>query len=251
MTDSEVELAKLAVSILGLGGTLVAAIIAVRTFLRTEQWKRAEFLAREMKEFFANRRVQNALTLIDWGSRGVPLLDESAADKGRVHVTRELQVHALLPHTLLNEGVGSDVAQTSADTASSVTRYTPAESAIRDSYDAFLDGLERFSSYVQTGLIDVAELRPYLEYWIDDIHAPAKDEEDAAWSAALLTYIHFYRFAGVQWLFRTFNRSIDPSQATYHGFLTKMRDQTLAAKLAAAVGIVYSKTPANFHKNNP
>ena len=158
-------------------------------------------------------------------------------------MTRELQVHALLPHTLLNEGVGSDVERTSEGTASSATRYTPAEAAIRDCYDAFLDGLERFSSYVHTGLIDAADLRPYLGYWIDDIHAPAKDEEDAAWSAALLTYIHFYRFSEVQWLFGAFNRSIDPSQATYKTFLTQMKDQTLAAKLAAAVDIAYSSPP--------
>ena len=77
-------------------------------------------------------------------------------------------------------------------------RYTPPETAIRDCFDAFLDGLERFSSYVQTGLISVSQLRPYLEYWIDDIHEIAKDDDDAAWPAALLAYIEFYRFRGVQ-----------------------------------------------------
>ena len=57
MTDPQIEIAKLVVSIIGLGGTLVAATLALRTFQRNEAWKRAEFLAREMKEFFANERV--------------------------------------------------------------------------------------------------------------------------------------------------------------------------------------------------
>ena len=95
-------------------------------------WKRAEFLAKEMKEFFDNARVQNAPLLIDWGTRWIRLLDDSESNRGNVVVTRQFQ------------------------------RYTPAEAAIRDCYDAFLDGLERFSSYVQTGLINVRQLRPYL-----------------------------------------------------------------------------------------
>jgi hypothetical protein len=250
MTNLHLELAKLAVSILALGGTLVAAVIAIRTYLRTEKWKRAEFLAGEMKEFLADRRVQNALLMIDWGTRRIRLLDEGTEDQGSVLVTRRLQIHALLPHTLINPRQGSDAEQSSESvdaeqssdiTESPIPRYTPAEAAIRDCYDALLDGLERFSSYVQTGLVDVAELRPYLEYWIDDIHAPTKDPDDAAWTAALLTYIDFYRFRGVQSLFRAFGRSIDPPESAFTGFLEQMEDQGLAESLAKAVEIKYRR----------
>jgi hypothetical protein len=238
MGNASVEIAKLIVSTLALAGTFLAAGIALRSFLRGEHWKRAEFLAREMKEFFDGSRVQNALLLIDWGTRRIQLLDDNADDHGRVKVTRQLQVRALLPHTLLS-GAVSDPEQVG-DADSSMRRYTPAEAAIRDCYDAFLDGLERFSSYTQTGLISVKQLRPYLQYWIDDVHTQATDEEDAAWSAALLTYIAFYRFHGVQWLFRAFDRSIDPSGSTFVGFLTTMRDQQLAERLAAAAGAKYT-----------
>src|SRR5262245_27774775 len=101
MTDHQIEISKLVVSTIGLVGTFVAAVVAVRTYIRTERWKKAEFLAREMKEFFEKDRVQNALTLIDWGARYVSLLDESAGDNGGVLVTRQVQLRALLPHTLL------------------------------------------------------------------------------------------------------------------------------------------------------
>jgi hypothetical protein len=234
--DRDLESAKLIVAILGLGATFVAGFVGFRTFLRTEKWKRAEFLAREMKEFFGARGVQNALLLIDWGARDVPLFDPAASHGGRVHVTRRLQVFALRPHTLLDDAVGSDLVQGAGDTGPSEARYTPEEAAIRDCYDAFLDGLERLSSYVQTGLVDVADLRPYLNYWVNDIHAPARDGEDAAWAAAFLTYIHFYKFAGVQWLFRAFGKSIDPAEAAYRGFLAGMDDQALADQLNDAAG---------------
>jgi hypothetical protein len=235
MTNHELEIAKLVVSIVGLGGTIGAAVVAIRTFRRNEKWKRAEFLAREMKEFFDDSRVQTALLLIDWGSRQMALLDENADDHGRVRVTRILQVHALLPHILVNERAGSDLEPGEQTGDPIMRRFTPAEAAIRDCYDAFLDGLERFSSYLQTGLVDTEELRPYLDYWIDDIHAPAKDNDDAAWSAALLTYIDFYRFRGVQSLFRAFDRNIDPTGESFRGFLAQMTDRALALQLANVV----------------
>jgi len=237
MANSGIEVAKLIVSFFGLGGTLVAAIIAVRTFRRTEKWKRAEFLAREMKEFFDNPRVRTALTLIDWSSRNVPLLDQSAPE----FVTREDQCRALVPHVLPNEPVVSDIERSSKDIGSSKVPFSIKEAAIRDCFDAFLDGLERFSNYVQTGLVDISALRPYLGYWIDDIYSytPDMDEADAEWSAILLTYIQFYNYSGVQWLFEAFNQSIDPSKARYKEFLTRMRDKGLAGKLEEAAKIRY------------
>jgi hypothetical protein len=235
MTDHQIEIAKLVVSVVGLGGTLGAAILALRTFQRNEAWKRAEFLAREMKEFLANERVQKALLLIDWGSRRIRLLDGPSPDHGWVRVTRSLQVRALLPHTLLNAKLGSDVETDQTSPGQIMRRYSPEEAAIRDCYDAFLDGLERFASYVKTGLIDVGELRPYLAYWIDDIHAPTKDADDAAWCAALLTYIEFYRFQGVQWLFYAFHRDIAPDSESFRSFVARMADRTLAAKFIETV----------------
>ena len=235
MTDHQVEIVKLLVSIAALGGTIGAAIVAIRTFRRNETWKRAEFLSREMKEFFDNERVQKALLLIDWGTRRIRLLDENADDHGWVRVTRGVQVRALLPHTLVNAQAGSDLEPGQEGADPGMRRYSSAEAAIRDCYDAFLDGLERFASYIHTGLIDVDQLRPYLDYWIDDIHAPAKDDDDAAWSAALLTYIDFYRFQGVQELFLAFDRSIDPRAESFQGFIRQMADRTLAAKLVEVV----------------
>lgn len=220
----------IAISLATLGG-----FMSINTYRRTEQWKRAEFLAKEMKEFFDNERVQIALTLIDWGSRYVQLLDDDAEKKGRVLVTRQMQVRALLPHTL--KPLTSDSLVFCADgkhVDDELRRYSPAEAAIRDCYDSFLNGIETLSSYVKTDLISLDNLRPYIEYWIDDIHAPTKIEEDAAWSMALATYISVYRFKGVQWLFNEFDRSISPNSTSFKSFLSIMADKELAVKLNEA-----------------
>src|SRR6202011_5413637 len=176
--------------------------------------------------------VKTALILIDWGARHVKLLDDGSEQSGRVLVTRQMQVRALLPHSLRNLASDPILFHVNAEGSDDTLRqYTPAEAVIRDCYDAFLDGLEAFSNYVRTGLISIDSLRPYLQYWIDDIHAEAKDADEAAWSAALATYITFYRFEGVLWLFEKFGRNIGPSSASYKSFIANMADQELAQGL--------------------
>ena len=236
MPNNDLELAKLVVSMVGLGGTLVAAMVAWSTFLRNERWKRAEYLSREMKAFFDDRKVQNTLTLIDWGARTVTLLGTDSPNAGRVPVTRHEQVYALLPHTLVGASTGSEL-QHMPDDRESSTRYSPEQAAIRDCYDAFLDGLERFSHAVQNKLLNVTELAPYLRYWIEAVQSPAKDGDDAAWAAVVLTYIQYYRFTGVQWLFNAFGRNIDPSGNAYRTLLSKMQDHDMAVKLAKEIGV--------------
>jgi hypothetical protein len=248
LTDHVLELSKFYFSTIGLALSLVGGILALQSFRRNERWKKAEFLAQEMKEFFADRRSQQAMLLIDWGVRRVQLFPAEDKDSGKVVVTREMQIRALRPHTFLQPN--TDIQMTVGDTYSDAETdkgmsvrgregFSPAEAAIRDCYDGFLDGLERLSSYVKTGLVEISALRPYIGYWIDDIHAPTQNKLDAAWSASLLTYISFYRFEEVLWLFEAFGRDIRPSSPAYLGFLKEMADPNLAMKLSQSVGGTY------------
>jgi len=238
MQPATIEHLKSLVTIAGTIGSVIVFSIGVSTYLRTEKWKRAEFLANEMKEFFANSRVQKTLFLIDWGSRELQLIEERPPADGRVVVTRNMQTMALRPHTML-ERTGSDPEVFTVEDGVTTVGFTQAEAAIRDCYDAFLDGLERLASYVETGLTEVRSLRPYIGYWIDDISSPTENADDAAWCAALLTYISFYRFDGVLNLFDAFGKGIRPSSSTYRSFLERMEDQRLASQLAAAVKCDY------------
>jgi hypothetical protein len=201
------------------------ALVAWRTFLRTERWKQAEFLAREMKEFFGDERVARALQMVDWGLRRIRLLEEFAPNGGFVIVDRALQVRALKPHVLLVQG--SDEV--------GVGRFTIEEASIRDHYDAFLDGLERLGNFLQTKLVTVEMLTPYIGYWIEDIQSESANAADAAWTAALLTYIDFYRFRAVQSLFEAFGKPIDPWSLAYRRSLEAMEDRTLADGLRRSV----------------
>lgn len=220
---------------LALLGAAVAFAVGLFQYRRAQAWKKAEFLAGEMKDFFENLRVQRALLLIDWGVREIDLLENQPDGHNCVRVTREIQTSALRPHILLG-GAGSDP---EIFTLNGKAGFDRGEAAIRDCYDAFLDGLERFASYAKSGLIDASSLRPYIGYWIEDIASPTEDLDDAAWCAALLTYVAFYRFNDVLWLFDAFGMNIRPSSSIYLAFLRRMTNQDLASKLAKTVKCDY------------
>lgn len=224
------------VKIAGAVGSFVVFCIAVSTYYRTERWKRAEFLAHEMKEFFATTGVQRAMLLIDWSERRIRLLENVPDGEAVIPVDRAMQVRGLRPHILVTGNDADLDSMVVNDNAKSV-RFTQPEAAIRDSYDAFLDGLERFGSYLQTGLADVPSLRPYIGYWIDDITEPTNSPDDAAWNATLLTYISYYRFSGVTTLFKKFGKDITPQSELYRSFLATMADQEFAKALARSVSV--------------
>jgi len=224
--------------ILALLGAIIAFGVGLLQYWKAQRWKRAEFLADEMKDFFATPRVQRSLLLIDWGSRDIQLLEDRPADESWVIVTRQMQTMGLRPHILLDR-TGSDPETFTVDEGASGEGFTESQAGIRDCYDTSLAGLERFASYAKAGLIDVSSLRPYIGYWVDDISSSTENPDDAAWCAALLTYVSFYRFDDVLWLFDAFGSSIRPSSPTYHSFLRLMADQKLARQLAEAVKCKY------------
>jgi len=228
-TPRAVDLADLGLKILGLGGAVVAFLIGLRQYKRSEQWKRAEFVANELKEFNANPGVGLAMSMIDWGSRTLPLFTaRDFNNRTRVLVTRQIQCRALLPHTVVEPLKGSDVE------ASGEGAFSKEESAIRDSYDSFLDGLERMGSWVSSGLVGPDELDPYIGYWIRDIAAPTDDPEDAAWNACLFMYIDTYGYEKVRELFLHFGYDITPEGALYRRFVEGIRDVQLRDFLQVA-----------------
>jgi len=223
----------------GLIGTVIALVFAFVQYRKADQWKRAEFLAKEMKDFFDDPDVKNVVLMIDWASRRVNLLQIDDKNPNQYPmVTRKLQVSALRPHTLLTSDGGSDSqGDNKSEYSASVdwmSKFSTEEAKIRDSYDRFLDYLERFASYLQSKLVSVRELDPYLRYWIEDIASYTENPDDAVWTCALMTYIEFYGFSKVQDLFQRYGHNISRSGELFAKQLKVMTDQELAKKLRDA-----------------
>jgi hypothetical protein len=203
--------------ILGVSG----AIVAWRSFRRAEDWKQAEFLASQIKQLFDDPQVKNALLMIDWGTRPIRLLDPSGPKGGEVMVTRELQVQALRPHEIVDRREAGD------------RRFGPEGEAIRDCYDALLNGLERLNAQIDNKLMTRQKLWPYLCYWIEDIHNSIMNPGDHLWAWMMITYIGYYRYSGVLSLLATFGGPIDHDSPLYKGLLNtkEVKDSPLVQQI--------------------
>jgi len=237
--EFELKRNEFRISLVSLCGTGVALVFGFWQYRKADKWKRAEFLATEMKEFFDDGDIKNALIMIDWAPRRINLFSlESQNSKDYPKVTRQLQVTALRPHKLLALNLDfdskTDVAEAEPASGNKKSYFSPEEARIRDIYDRFLDYLERFSSYLQSGLVSKKELDPYLRYWIDDIAAYTADPEEAGWTCAILAYIEFYHFESVQYLFHEYGYDITTFGELFKKQSEVILDEDLARKLREA-----------------
>jgi hypothetical protein len=225
------EHSKFVVSIIGLLGAAIAFVVGLNQYRRAQEWKRAEFLANEIKELLADRKATNALTMIDWGARRIRLDPEGQPTV----VTYAMQSKALLPHTFVELSAGAPIesSESSIDEAT-LGKFSPDEALIRDCYDALLDRLDRLGSYLETGLLLPSEMRPYLRYYIDDLAAQAGNPTQALWNVTLFTYVHVYHFSGIPTLFKKFGHDISPDGSIFQGFVNEVDNahQELARDLA-------------------
>lgn len=168
-------------------GAAIAFTIGLIQYRRAQQWKRAEWVAQEMKGLFGDPLVQAALMMVDWGATNVVLYPERPEDSRSIWLTDADIAEAMRPHEDRQDGFSAD------------------EARIRASFDRFLDGVERFHSYMDTGLVTADDLRPYLKYWAGHVcrhHDP--DVENRL--VQLRRYMDRYGFAGSLALFKAISR---------------------------------------------
>jgi hypothetical protein len=160
------------------GATLAFAVGLVQ-YRRAQHWKRAEWVAQEMKGLFGDPVVQAAFLMMDWGSRRIPLYPDRREETDRyVRLTNEVVADALMLHDHRPEG------------------FSDLEADIRAAFDRALDGLERFHSYVDTGLVELSDLRPYLKYWAVSLCRPRAPRPDRHRLVRLVAYMKRYGYEG-------------------------------------------------------
>lgn len=239
--DEWAEIAKIVISILGFGGTVITLNRAYQQYRRSDQWKRGEFIAKEMRELESNLSIKNALHMVDWGSRRINLfLKPIPTEQDYVKITREDQWRALLPHNIKEDfkSISKDPVTMAINGKSVRGTYTPVEAKIRDSYDDLLVNFERFSNFLNSGLIKPDEIKPYLRYWVESI-AKKEDKfsEDSEWRYVLIAYIKFYGYEGVISLFNKIGRNIDTEGEYFHKLedLVKAKNSDLVQKVQEAL----------------
>ena len=160
-------------------GAAIAFIVGLAQYRRAQHWKRVEWVAQEMKGLFGDPIVQAALLMFDWGSRRIPLYPDRKEDSDRyVSMTNEVVANALMIHDDRPDG------------------FSQLEADIRAAFDKALDGFERFHSYVDTGLVELSDLRPYLKYWAVNLCRPRHPRPNEHRLVRLTAYMNRYGYEG-------------------------------------------------------
>lgn len=181
--------------------TFLVILGGLYQYWSAQQWKRAEWVAGETQAFFSDPKVMNALYMLDWNARRLPLLLDAPESK---------QTYFEYGADLLDTALYSR-STIPLDPQTKMERsFTEEELAIRDSFDRMLSRLERFEIFVRQGLVSFADLRPYIEYWIELIGDADFGRKPKATIKRLWSYINDYGFDGVQSLCRRFGYDIVP-----------------------------------------
>ena len=160
-------------------GAAVAFFVGLAQYRKAQQWRRAEWVAQEMKSLFDDQLVQAAFLMIDWGSRRIPLYPLREKDEDRyILLTNEAVATALMDHHDRRDG------------------FTTVEADIRVAFDRALDGLERFHSYVSTRLVQRKDLAPYLRYWALTLYDPQSPRSPEHRVSRLVQYMGLYGYEG-------------------------------------------------------
>ena len=175
-----------------IGGALVVFIIGLWQYTRAQKWKRREFIAAQIKDFEADKDIQLVMIILDWTDRKLYFPSVSGGNSIEVRVDDQLLCSALLPHE-------------------AASRYSADEVMIRDRIDRFLEMLVRLDNFVEARLINVAELRPYVGYWIRLISGNMPGWHTPEVFVLLLNYIQRYGFDGAQRLITRFGYDAVPS----------------------------------------
>ena len=155
-------------------------------YCKAEKWKRAEFVMKEIREFESLSGVKKALLMLKWTGRPISLI----ADKEPIAVTTTMMAEAFC------------IDQTETITQESVLYEERA--CYSRCFDGPPDGLQRFESFVQAGLVRKGEIAPYLSHCVELLAKPDQDHDRATFQRNFFAYLVRWRYTGVQSLIHSF-----------------------------------------------
>lgn len=175
--DDTIKILTITLAFLGL-------LKALFEYTKAQKWKKAEFLAKEMKEFFADVDVKNATLMLDWNE---------------IEIHTNCDQHFLFTDNLLKEALKHHKERT-----------FPGELAtVRQIFDNFLFKLGMFQSYIESNLVSKKDLEPYLKYWIEIIADPQKMRKNDEDIKQLWKFINNYEYEAIVKLFKNFGYNIE------------------------------------------
>lgn len=168
-----------------IGGVLglITFGIGVYQYAVSQKWKRAEFVAEQIKEFEADPEIKNILLALDWNNRSLKFSD---APEECFMANDVLLINAL----------------------SVKNNFELSERLLRDAFSELLDRLERFEAYIQAGLVSQEEFQPYLDYWLNILGNRESGRKPAEFYDALGSFLTAYSYQRARNLLARFGHTL-------------------------------------------
>jgi len=157
-------------------GAVVAYLVGLRQYRKSQNWQKATFLAAIITEFETNPKILAVKCMLDW-------------DDGKI------QIPPNLTFDFENETFCSALR---APLEGEEVTFPFPEDEIRDALDAFFDFFEKVESYWSIGLLKFRDLQ-YFYYWFEGLRSMDK-WKSVECKNALERYLQTYRFFGVKGL---------------------------------------------------
>ena len=155
--------------------SLSLLIKGIYEYTQAQKWKKAEFVSKEIKEFYNDFDIKRAMVLLDWNSTELDLRANEIEGKSKFYFTDDLIISAL---------------QTHKDSA----EFTAKEAVIKSVFDSLFDKLTMFDNYIETGLISIKDIKPYLIYWIKILADNQNDRKPKDVRSQIWKYIDEYGY---------------------------------------------------------
>jgi hypothetical protein len=160
---------------------------------KEQKWKRAEFAAREMKEFRSDPIVQKVMMMLDWDNRDIQLSED-------VKLKLEDDIDSELCKSLRATRKGD---------------FLDHQTLIRDYFDVFFDYLGRFEASIESGLLDKSDFEPYLKYWLNIIGNKNSNKRSPEFYRNIWEYIEYFDYKNVQSFMARYKYDIKPKSFTH------------------------------------
>jgi len=170
--ESGLKIGAFAISILLL-------IKGIYEYTKSQKWKKAEFVSKEVKEFYNDFDIKRALILLDWNSNELDLKPNEIEGSVKFYFTDKLILSSLQTH---RESSG----------------FSNEEVVIKNVFDSLFDKLTMFNNYIETGLIKIKDIKPYLIYYIQILADTKNDRKSEKVRIQIWKYINEYGYDKVK-----------------------------------------------------
>ena len=172
-----------------------AAERAVSQAAEQQNWKKAEFLANQVRDFFSDQTVEKVVYVLDWDLRKIRLTDDpnevvvlALHDEGGLALVKN---ETALCNEYLKKNRVVIIARSLREHDG--RPFTELEMLVRDNFDWLFFRLGEFQHMIQAGLFSYAEVDVHLSYVLDLISG-GKSHVSAQMVAAIERYLVAYDF---------------------------------------------------------